>query len=167
MTDKSARYALPLLQSGQAQKEVTHNGAIAGIDALLHLAVENRALSTPPAVPIVPGCWIVGNAAAGGWAGQSGKLAVLDAAGWSFVVPRDGCLAFIRDEGVFAWYATGTWRSDAWPVHALLVGGRTLLGATPGVVASPVGGSVIDVEARASLVALVGALRAMGLVTTG
>jgi hypothetical protein len=56
MADKSARYALSLLHSRQAQKEVTHNGAIAGIDALLHLAVESRALSTQPAVSIVPGC---------------------------------------------------------------------------------------------------------------
>lgn len=164
MADTSERYALPLLQSGQAQKEVTHNSALARIDAFLHLAVESRVATAPPATPPEPGAWIVAAGATGTWAGHDGALALLDAAGWSFAVPRDGCVAFVRDEGVFAVRAGGVWRSDAWPVRGLAIGGRTLLASVPVTVAPASGGIVIDVEARAAIAALTAAMRAMGLV---
>nr|WP_295661304.1 DUF2793 domain-containing protein [Polymorphobacter sp.] len=164
MAELSARYALPLLQSGQAQKEITHNGAIAAIDALLHLAVESRVLAAPPAGVGPPGGWIVAGGAFGLWAGRSGQIAILDAGGWSFVVPRDGCLAYVRDEGLFAVCIGGTWHADAWPARALSVNGRTMLATTPIALAGASGGAVVDVEARAALAALTSAMRAMGLV---
>lgn len=165
MAERSARYALPLLQSGQAQKEVTHNSALATLDALLHLAVESRALAAPPAAPLDPGSWIVAAAATGSWSGRTGQIAVFDAGGWTFVAPRDGCLAYVRDEAIFAIRIAGAWHGDTWPVHALTVDGRTMLGTPPAALAPPVGGAVIDVEARAALAALTAAVRAMGLVT--
>lgn len=165
MAELSARYGLPLLQSGQAQKEVTHNSAIAAIDALLHLAVESRVLTALPAAAASPGAWIVAAGATGAWAGHSGQIAILDAGGWSFVVPRDGCLAYVRDESVFAVSMGGSWHADAWPVRALSVNGRTMFATAPIALAAPSGGTVIDVQARAALVALTAAMRAMGLVT--
>lgn len=164
MADFSARYALPLLQSGQAQKEVTHNSALASIDALLHLAVESRTLAAPPAVQLNPGSWIIGPSSTGIWSDRTGQIAIFDSAGWSFVSPRDGCLAFVRDEGVFALSVGGSWYGDAWPVRALAVNGRTMLAASPVAVALPSGGTVIDAEARSALVALTAALRGMGIV---
>lgn len=164
MAETSERYALPLLQAGQAQKEVTHNSAIAGIDALLHLAVDSQRLAAPPPAAVAPGTWIVATPATGAWAGRGGALAVLDSTGWSFIEPRDGCLAYIRDEGVFAVRAAGSWRSDAWPVRALAIAGRTVLAANPVAVAPAIGGTVVDTQARAALDALTDALRAMGLV---
>ncbi len=163
MADQTARYALPLLQSGQAQKEVTHNSALAAIDSLLHLAVASRLLATP-AASASPDCWIVAAGATGAWSGRTGQIAVLDAAGWSFVAPRAGCLAFVRDEGVFAVYSDDGW-SDAWPVQALAVGGRTVLAAAPAVLALPLGGAIVDAEARSAIGALTAALQAMGLAT--
>lgn len=164
MAEQSARYALPLLQSGQAQKEVTHNTALTAIDALIHLAVESRTLTAPPPTPLDPGSWIVTAGATGVWAGRGGQIAVFDAGGWSFVDPRDGCLAFVRDEGVFAVRIGGSWRADAWPVRALSVGGRTMLAATPAALSPPAGGAVIDVEARATLLELTNLLRGMGII---
>ncbi len=164
MAEASARYALALLQSGQAQKEVTHNSAVAAIDSLLHLAVESRMLAAPPAAASFPGGWIVAGAATGAWAGRTGQIAFLDAGGWSFVAPRDGCLAFVRDEGVFAVSAGGSWHGDAWPVKALTVNGRTMLAVAPVALAGVAGGTVIDVEARAALATLTAAMRVMGLV---
>jgi len=164
MAERSARYALPLLQSGQAQKEVTHNTALAAIDALLHLAVASRMLNTPPASPSDPGSWIVAAGATGAWSGRVGQIAVFDGGGWSFVGPRDGCLAYVIDEGIFAVRRAGAWHGDAWPVRALSVDGRTMLAVPPPALVAPSGGSVIDTEARAAVAALTAALRAMGLI---
>jgi hypothetical protein len=125
--------------------------------------VESRVLTAPPAAAASPGGWIVAGGATGAWAGRSGQIAILDAGGWSFVIPRDGCLAYVRDEGVFAVCTGGNWHADAWPVRALSVNGRTMLATTPVAIAGASGGAVIDVEARAALAALTGAMRAMGL----
>lgn len=165
MADFSARYGLPFLQSGQAQKEMTHNEAIPAIDALLYLVVESRTLSTPPAALSTDAAWIVGGNATGEWTGHSDEVAIRDASGWSFVTPSDGCLVFIRAEAVFAFRLAGTWHGDAWPAKGLAIGGRTLLAAAPVALAPPIGGTVIDAEARAGLAAVVDTLRAMGLAT--
>ncbi|MGI4877439.1 MAG: DUF2793 domain-containing protein [Janthinobacterium lividum] len=166
MAETTGRYLLPLLQSGQAQKEVTHNQAVAGVDALLHLAVASRTHAAPPAGPQAPAAWIVGAAATGIWSGRAGELALFDDAGWSYVAPRDGCLAYVRDEGVFAVYAEGNWLDDAWPAKGLLIGGRRLLSAEPTAILQVSGGSVVDVQARATIAAMLNALQTMGLVAT-
>lgn len=167
MADISDRYALPLLQSGQAQKEVTHNQAVAAIDALLHLAVASRSTAIAPPAPVAGSAWIVGAEAGGIWAGRAGMLALFDSAGWSFVAPRDGCLAYVLDEGVYAVRAGGSWHADAWPVRALAIGGRTMLAAAPPVLPPLAGGAVVDVQARAAIETLTNALRGMGLIAAG
>lgn len=160
--NQTARYALPLLQSGQAQKEVTHNEAIAAIDTLLHLAVESRRTAGPPAAPADGTAWLIPVGASGAWSGRDGQIAVFDDAGTRFVVPRDGCIAFVRDESIFISRAGGNWQ-DSWPVAALTVAGHSVLGATRSSVAAPAGGSLVDIEGRAALAQLLAALRAMGL----
>ncbi len=159
---QTARYDLPLLQSGQAQKEVTHNEAIAQIDALLHLAVESRTVGTPPAAAEAA-AWIVAAAATGTWAGHSDQIAVFDDSGWSFVTPRDGCVAFVRDEGIFVCRVAGAW-VDGWPVRSLTISGRPTLAGPLASVMLPSGGMTIDAEARAAVGQLTAALTALGLV---
>lgn len=156
----TARYGLHLLQAGQAQKEVTHNEALARVDALLHLVVDSRRQTTR--VGVEGAAWIVAPGATGDWLNHAGQIAAFDASGWSFVAPRDGCIAFVRDEAVFIHYHGGSWR-DGWPVPRLVLNGQTLTGG--GLVSVPAasGGSVVDVEARAALNALLAVVRAMGI----
>lgn len=164
MAETTERYLLPLLQPGQAQKEVTHNEAVAGIDALLHLAVESRTTTVPPAAGVT-GIWIVGVGAVGIWSGRAGAVAVATSAGWSYVAPRDGCLAFVKDLGVFAVFTGGAWVSDVWPIRALRIDNRTMLGAEPTALPAVSGGTVVDTQARAALAAIANLLRNMGLAT--
>ena len=49
--NNSLRHQLPYLMVAQAQKEITHNEALARIDALLHPVVTDR-LATPPSPPL-------------------------------------------------------------------------------------------------------------------
>lgn len=155
------RYGLPFLQAGQAQKEITHNDALARVDTLIHLAVESRHGAAASAT--IGSSWIVAASATGAWAGHDGQIAVFDESGWLFVAPLDGCIAFVRDESVFVHYATGQWR-DAWAVPSLTVGALMVSGAAPVAIIDPVGGAVVDVEARAAVTQLLAALRITGLV---
>ena len=82
MAEMTARYRLDLLQSGQAQKEITHNEALIRADILLQSAVENRTLTAPPGAPVEGQCWVVAAAATGAWAGRSGEIACWSAGGW-------------------------------------------------------------------------------------
>ena len=162
MPDTADRYALPLMQTGQGQKDVTYNDAMTRIDALLQLAAEGTR-GTPPAVPAAGECWIVGAGATGSWAGSDNRIATFTSAGWLSIVPHDGCLAWMKDAGVFAVFRNGGWHSEAWPAKAVAIGGRTMLSGAVAAVATPAGGAVIDIEARSTLTAVLAALRALGL----
>ena len=160
----TARYALPLLDAWQAQKEVTHNEALARIDALIHLAVESRTVAVAP-VANIGQCWIVASGAAGVWAGHSGDVAAWDNGGWTFIALGDGCVVFVRDENQFVHRSGSVWATD-WPVRSLTIAGRSLFAAAPATIAPPAGGSTIDVEARSTMATLLTALRAAGILAT-
>lgn len=62
MSDTSARLGLPLLQPGQAQKELSHNEALIVLEMLVQPCVEALGLETPPSDPEPGQCWVVGSA---------------------------------------------------------------------------------------------------------
>lgn len=157
------RFALPLIDTGQAQKDITHNEAIAALDALLHLAVRSRSLATPPAAPTTGDAWIVPATASGAWTGRADAIAVAETGGWRFVGSRAGMLAWIADEGLWARFEAG-WQADAWPVAALQVGARRLFAAPAAAVTGPTGGVTVDTQARATLTALLAALHDQGVI---
>lgn len=142
----SPRMALPLLVSGQAQKELTHNEALLLIDMALMPLVESVGLNAPPIMPEIGQCWIVGPVPTGAWSDAANHLA--------------------------AWTAGG-WRTLALPERAEVrerVGGRSWTRSLAGWMAPPVwtgisGGSTVDQEARAALESLAGMLAARGLLT--
>lgn len=165
MSDEtSARWALPLLQPGQAQKEMFHNEALAALDLLSQAAVLGAGVNSPPDDPAEGACWLVGDSPDGAWAGHPGQLAGWTAGGWRFVAPRDGMTAWVAADGVYALYAEGDWRIGVLPVAMLTVGGSQVVGARQGAIPDPAGGSVIDTESRAALVAILAAIRAHGLI---
>lgn len=138
---KTARFDLPLLFAGQAQKELFVNEAASRVDALLHPAVEAE-LAAPPANPLDGQAWLVGPAATGDWAGRTGQLAARQAGMWFYVAPRTGMRVLNLATGQFLLF-NGSWAKPATP-------------------AAPSGGTVIDVEARAAIVALIAALGVSG-----
>ena len=159
----TARFALPLLESGQAQKELTHNEALALIDIGLHTVVEAAATNTPPASPLAGQCWIVGSAPTEEWAGRAGSVAGWTAGGWRFLPARDGMAVWNRATGRPAARMDGTWEDGVLRGRALMIDGQQVVGARRAAVPAPSGGTVIDVEARAAIQQILAALTAHGL----
>jgi hypothetical protein len=156
------RHSLPLLAAGQAQKEVTHNEALLAIDRQLQLSVVSRTRAQPPTVPVAGESFIVPQGASGAWSGHSSEIAFYDGYGWIFTSPALGCLAWIADTAVFAVF-DGSWLSDGWPVAGLRIAGRRVLGDVPVALSDPVGGTIVDIQARDSLRSIIAALRAQGI----
>jgi hypothetical protein len=163
MTERSARFALPLILPGQAQKEVYHNEALAIIDAISHAAVEDL-LSGPPASPEPGQCWIVGEAATDAWAEHESEVAVWTAGGWRFVVPVVGISVWDKSVGYArAWTGAG-WADGSLTAARLMIAGQQVVGARQPAPLSPSGGTTIDAEARSAIDAITVALRSHGLI---
>lgn len=147
MADDSARFALPYLQPGQAQKELFHNEALTAIDALLHPVAQTIGDDVPPSSPAIGQCWIIGSSPTGAWAGHSQEIALWSEGGWRFIVAAPGMAVWLASDGVWAREEAGGWNIGA-------------------AIADPAGGTTIDSEARMAISALLAMVRAHGLIAT-
>lgn len=141
----SARLALPLLVAGQSQKEWTHNEALTVLDLVVQPSITAIA-NAPPAAPQFGQCWIVGTAPTGDWSQQPRSIAGWTAGGWRFAAPVANMSAWVEGAGI-ARYSAGNW-------------------SVPAALPAPAGGSVVDIQARATLSAILSALRTAGIVST-
>lgn len=133
---------LPLLFAGQAQKEFFVNEALSLLDAL-HARAVTASRTTPPPSAADGACYRVTSPASGVWAGKEDSLALIVAGAWHFIAPAEGMLVFDRAETRFVIYRSH-WQSA--PAAAV-----------------PSGGTVIDVEARAAIAAIIASLTTMGV----
>ncbi|RJG56823.1 DUF2793 domain-containing protein [Sphingobium terrigena] len=162
--DMTARWAMPMLFAGQAQKEIFHNEALVRIDALLHGRVESADVATPPATPELGQCWIVAAGATGDWAGQTGSVACWTDGGWRFVPPRAGLSIDVADRGHALFHDGSLWRDALVQADGLYLEGEKVVGTRQAAISTPAGGAVIDAEARSTLAAILVALRTHGLI---
>ena len=145
---ETGRHRLPLLAVSQAQKEVTHNEALVLIDALLHAAVESTSSVAPESSESDIGkCWLIGASSSGVWAGRSGQIAVWIGGSWRFITAQDGMRVWIKSTGHQMHYIAGQWLKAP-------------------AMFSPAGGEVVDVEARATLEAILQHFRSIGILAT-
>lgn len=107
--DVTTNLSLPYIMAAQAQKHVTHNEALRVLDAAVQLSVEDRDLSAPPSSPAEGARYIVAASASAGWAGHAGHVAAYQDGTWAFVPPKEGWIAWIRDEDLFAVWSGTTW----------------------------------------------------------
>ena len=163
MTELSARLALPLLAPGQAQKEITHNEAVTGLELLVQAAVEGVA-EAPPATPAPGACWIVGANPSGAWTGRGHALAMWTDAGWRFATPKPGTSVFCADRALDARWTGSAWEVGVVAASRVTIGGQQVVGARAAAIAAPAGGSTVDGEARSALNAVLAALRGHGLI---
>ncbi len=103
------RLDLPLIAGEQALKHVTHNEALAALDAIVHLSVEELAVTSPPGSPSEGMAYDVGPSATGDWSGEDGKIAVWSESGWRFMQPAEGWILWDKDSAGFFVYLSSTW----------------------------------------------------------
>jgi len=135
-------FALPLLFSGQAQKEFYINQAISVIDSMLQGGVSDS-LSTPPANPSEGEAFRVLPSSTGVWAQREDQLAIWIGGSWHYVQPALGMMIFDRAASTMLYFKAG-WQNASEP-------------------AVPVGGTTVDNEARAAVSDLISALKTMGI----
>ncbi len=125
MPDQSPILSLPLILPAQAQKHVTHNEALRLLDVMVQLAVLNRNLSAPTALPSVGDRHIIAAGAVGAWAGQVGKVALYTATGWQFFAPLPGWQAYVLAEAVTVVFAGTAWAEPNAAASAPMFGVNT------------------------------------------
>ena len=107
--DQSVNLKLPYVMPYEVQKHLSHNEAIARLDALVQLAVLDRDLATPPGSPAEGSRYLVAAAATGAWSGWTGSIAHYVNGAWERAEPRIGWLAYVVDESALL-----SWNGSAW-----------------------------------------------------
>ncbi len=163
MALQSDRLKLPLLAAAQAQKEVTHNEALALADIAVQAVVQSVAPVAVPASPVVGQCWIVGPSPTGAWTGRAGHIAAWTAGGWRFVAPFEGMQAWSIADGQNARRTGSAWIVGVQTALTLSIGGQQVVGGRQPRVVAPSGGATVDSQARAAIASIISGLEAHGL----
>lgn len=124
----TARFGLPFIAASQAQKEVTHNEALARMDTLAHLVILDRDLAVPPAAS-EGDSYLVATGGSGDWTGQDGKIASYADGAWAFYPPVLGMLAYVTDEGTLAVYTVNGWMDYGALLSSVATVSRSVSGA--------------------------------------
>ncbi|PXW66023.1 DUF2793 domain-containing protein [Methylobacterium sp. B4] len=120
MADTTPSLALPLIAAGQAQKHVTHNEALALLDALVQLAVLDKDRTAPPPDPTEGDRYLIAASdPSGAWAGWAGRIARFQDGAWLALRPRAGWLAWVADEADLYTFTGTVWMSFRGTLDAL------------------------------------------------
>jgi hypothetical protein len=110
MAEQTPTLSLPIMMPAQAQKHVTHNEALELLDTIVQLTLQSAAATSVPPSPAEGQSWGVGASASGLWAGSGGMIASWRGGGWMFIAPRDGWLAWCKDDTTLRVYSGGSWQ---------------------------------------------------------
>jgi len=94
---------------GESGWHTESDANLKALDALLHLSVKDRGLTTPPSSPANGDRYIIPAGASGVWAGKTDQIAVRVAGAWEYYVPKVGYSAFVEDENVLSVFKSGGW----------------------------------------------------------
>jgi Protein of unknown function (DUF2793) len=166
MTDITDRLALTLIAPGQAQKEMTHNEALARLDIMVQPVVQAIAPTSVPASPMLGQCWIVGVAATGAWLGRDDALAAWTAGGWRFITPFEGMAAWSIADAMQVIRRGTNWIIGEVNAQQVRINNVPVLTVRQPAIATPIGGSMIDGESRSAITNILGTLRTHGLIGT-
>ena len=163
MALQTERLKMPLLAAAQAQKEVTHNEAIALADIAIQAVIQAVAPPTVPVSPAIGQCWVIGIAPTGAWAGRAGQIAAWTSGGWRYVAPFEGMHVWSIADATIVRRTSSAWVTGALTASSVSINGQQIIAARQPRVVPPTGGSVVDVQARAAIAMLIAGLESHGL----
>jgi hypothetical protein len=134
------------------------------LDVLVAGCVETVAQNDPPAEPVLGSSYIVGDAPTGAWASHAAMVAGWTSGGWRFQGPVEGMALRVRASGEMACFRGGAWEIGILRGSSVVIDGAQVIGPRKSAIADPAAGTVIDVEARAAIAAMLSALRNHGLI---
>ena len=139
-------------------------GALQRIDFLLCPVVEEPPRQAPPANPAIGQAYVVGVGASGAWAGHDSEIAGFGEGGWRFFAAIEGIGVIDRSSGEILFRRGGSWETGIVRGQEVRLGGQKVVGARQAAIASPAGGSTIDIESRTAIAAMLAAMRSHGLI---
>ena len=149
---------------GCAGRSMILRGALQRIDFLLCPVVEEPPRQAPPASPAIGNAYVVGVGASGAWAGHDSEIAGFGEGGWRFIAAIEGASAIDRSSGEILLRRGGSWEAGIVRGQEMRLGGQKVVGARQAAIASPAGGSTIDIEGRTAIAAMLAAMRSHGLI---
>ena len=81
-----------------------------------------------------------------------------------FIAPVEGLRALRRDNGETIIFRSGAWESGVVRAVEIRVGEQAVVRQRQAAIPDPAGGATVDAEGRATISAILGALRAHGLI---
>ena len=149
---------------GCAGRSMILRGALQCIDFLLCPVVEEPPRQAPPASPVIGQAFVIGVGASGAWAGHDGKIAGFGEGGWRFIAAIEGIGVIDRSSGEILLRRGGSWEAGIVRGQEVRLGGQKVVGARQAAIASPAGGTTIDIEGRTAIASVLSALRSHGLI---
>ena len=160
----TARLQLPLLSTGQAQKEMTVNEAFQLLDVLTGGCVEEGPRPARPGSPALGACYVTADAPTGEWTGKPGYVAAFTSGGWRLYPPIDGLSLYNKAGGQWISYSAGAWEEGIVRGSSLVLGGQQVVGVQAAAIADPAAGSIVDAEVRSAVIQILAAMRQHGLI---
>jgi hypothetical protein len=164
MTETTPRFQLPLLASGQAQKEIVHNEALWRADFMIQPIVETVGENTPPTSPAPGQAWVIGTQPVGDWTGKTHHIALWTDGGWRFIVPFEDVCVFHKTLKINYCFQGGLWLKQSLNAASFTVDGVTVLNQRQPSIGSPTSGVVVDAECRIAVNQILTAMRNHGLI---
>jgi hypothetical protein len=109
-SDTTVNLKLPFILPSQAQKHVTHNEALIGLDGIVQLSVRDRTHAVAPVTPAEGDRYLVATPASGDFAGHEDEIAYFADGAWMFFSPRPGWLCWVEDESRLVFFHAGLWQ---------------------------------------------------------
>lgn len=102
------RLGITELEQAVKSKYLNINSAYQNVDALVHLSVEDKDLTAPPA-HVQGNLYIVGGSATGAWSGEDDNIAQSYNSAWYFYTPIKGFFCYVKDEDELYFYNGSGW----------------------------------------------------------
>ncbi len=166
MIETTPRIQLPLLASGQAQKEILHNEALWRADFMFQPIVDSVSENLPPLMPALGQAWIVGPQSGGDWLGKINQIALWTEGGWRYIMPFEGLCVRDKISDINYCFQNGLWGKHKINGTSYAVEGLTVVSEQQPAIIDPTGGVSPDTECRIAISQILTAMRAHGLIAT-